>query len=347
MRPTLSVILPHRNHGSLVEGAVEAYMAQSVPPLEVIITDDASDDGSFEVLERLARRHPRIRLERNARNLGVVLTLNRMLESARGDYVYSAAADDRVLPGLFEKSMSLLARHPEAGLCSSLARHLGPNGEDMGPYETPRVSDVPCYFTPEEVRRTFVRRGFWIVAYTVVFRRGAILEIGGFDPSLGPSCDGFAFQLLALKHGACFVPERLAQWRQPTVMSYARSYTSDLDRAVGLVEEAERQMRTRWRDLHPPDFLEAWKRRAALGQIEGLSREDPVPADRIAGMQRLLPSTGWLDGAYFRALRWLPGLARPLTKLYLLSQRDATEQRRLVGRKLRSLWPGSRDQHIC
>ena len=48
---------------------------------------------------------------------------------------------------------------------------------------------------------------------TAVYRRSYLMDIGGFDASLGAFCDGFASRLLSMRHGFCFIPEVLAGWR--------------------------------------------------------------------------------------------------------------------------------------
>src|SRR5207249_4932927 len=80
------------------------------------VMDDASTDDSVQVIESFAKRHPIIRLHRNERNLGVVSNINRGVDLALGDYLLTAAADDELVPGFFEKSLRLLGEYPRAGL---------------------------------------------------------------------------------------------------------------------------------------------------------------------------------------------------------------------------------------
>ena len=75
-----------------------------------------STDGSLAVLEDFAHREPIIRIVRNERNLGVCEAVTRGTRLARGEYLLYAAADDYILPGMIEKSLDLLRRHPAAGM---------------------------------------------------------------------------------------------------------------------------------------------------------------------------------------------------------------------------------------
>src|SRR5438067_55835 len=136
MNVTLSVLIPTFNHGVYLPTAVEAILAQSRPPDELIILDDCSTDGTNDVVSDLAHRNRRIQHLRNAVNLGAIRSMNRLLGLASGDYVFFAAADDRVLPGLFEDSLSLLTRCGHAGLCSSLSTVIDERGAERGIFPT-------------------------------------------------------------------------------------------------------------------------------------------------------------------------------------------------------------------
>src|SRR5882762_1877584 len=118
--PSLSVILPNYNHGKLLPVAVEAILNQSTQPTEIIIIDDGSTDNSVEVIKGLASRSSIIKLYQNERNRGVSYTLNRGIDLAASDYLFFPGADDEILPGFTEKSLTLLAQYPHAGLSCTI-----------------------------------------------------------------------------------------------------------------------------------------------------------------------------------------------------------------------------------
>src|SRR5438477_610601 len=94
--PTLSVIVPNYNHARYLDMSLPAILKQSVPPLELIVIDDASTDNSREVLRRFAARNPLVRLVENPKNLGVMPNIRAGVEMARGEYVYVGSADDEI-----------------------------------------------------------------------------------------------------------------------------------------------------------------------------------------------------------------------------------------------------------
>src|SRR5882724_13615892 len=118
--PTLSVVVPNYNHAKYLPACLSAILRQSVQPLEVLVLDDVSTDNSLEVIKRIAAKNPLVRLVQNEKNLGVMPNLNKGVQLAKGDYVFIGSADDEIIPGLFEKSMQLLARHPQAGLSCTI-----------------------------------------------------------------------------------------------------------------------------------------------------------------------------------------------------------------------------------
>ena len=133
-KATLSVVMSSYNYGSYIGAALEAILSQSFRPSEVIIVDDASTDNSIEVIDQFIRRDPVVKLVRNEKNMGVFFTGNLGISLATGDYLYGAAADDKVLPSFFEKSITLLEQHPQAGLCSTDMAYIDRQGHRTGEY---------------------------------------------------------------------------------------------------------------------------------------------------------------------------------------------------------------------
>jgi glycosyltransferase involved in cell wall biosynthesis len=209
--PELSVVVPNYNHARYLESALRAHLEQTRPPLEVIVVDDASTDDSVAIVERLARDHPRLRLIRLAKNGGVNAAINRGLREARGDYVCFSAADDLVTADFAARSMETLARYPAAAFCFfDPARRVGDAGrlEPCPMY----MSDGPCFVPPISLRQ-LLKRGWFGLPGFVVYRRDAIVAVGGFVEDLDSWADNFANCVLGFRHGAAYVPEVLTVFR--------------------------------------------------------------------------------------------------------------------------------------
>lgn len=282
---TLTVFLPNYNHARFLPETLRSLAEQSYQPLEVIIVDDASTDNSLEIIEQFARSRPHVQVIRNATNLGVVASENRVIEIARGSHFYGLSADDRIRPGLFEKSMSLLAKYPAAGFCSTLSYKIDEHGTNLGLYPTPIVSQEPAFFSADEAREVLLRHGSWFMGNTTIYRRSALLECGDHVPELGPFYDGFMSQVMALRYGACFIPEALGEFRQMAGQLSEASY--DVRTAFPLYRHAIQLMRTTYRDLFPPEYVDTFERRTLAYTMErSLARSNEL---HLAYLKTMLP----------------------------------------------------------
>lgn len=100
-RPLISFVLVCYKQEHFVREAVEGAFAQTYSPLEIILSDDHSPDGTFAVMEDMAKayRGPhRVVLNRNPKNLGMIGHINRVVELAQGEFIVPAAGDDISLP---------------------------------------------------------------------------------------------------------------------------------------------------------------------------------------------------------------------------------------------------------
>jgi glycosyltransferase involved in cell wall biosynthesis len=253
------------NHAQYLETSLGAILAQTFRPAEVIVVDDDSTDNSLAVLEALARKDPIVRVIRNAKNLGVVAAWHEGYRHVTGDYLYSAAADDCVLPGLFEKSMALLAQYPQAALCCSFPASFQEDAASGTLAWKPNPvywSEAPCYFCPEELADVLC--GDYIPGHTTIMKRSALDQAGGLRPELKWHCDWFATLVMAFRHGICFLPEPLARLRiSPASYSAA---------GVNFGAEQEEVLLELLRLLRSPEYRDVLPYFAASGAL-GLLNE--------------------------------------------------------------------------
>ena len=83
------------NAADTLERALESALSQTWKPVEIIIVDDCSTDGTVALLKRLAHDLPQVRVLFNTINGGVAIARNRILNEARGDFVVYFDDDDR------------------------------------------------------------------------------------------------------------------------------------------------------------------------------------------------------------------------------------------------------------
>lgn len=100
-RPLVTFMIIGYNHERFVREAVRGALAQTYSPLEIIISDDCSQDRTFELIEEEVADYDgphKIVLNRNEENLGTAGHLNRLMELAEGELIVVAASDDISLP---------------------------------------------------------------------------------------------------------------------------------------------------------------------------------------------------------------------------------------------------------
>jgi glycosyltransferase involved in cell wall biosynthesis len=115
-KATVSLIIACYNYGHLAAEAIESALLQTCPADEILFIDDASTDNSVEV----ARRYePRIRVEVNPENLGIVRNFKKAVDLTHGDYICFLGADNRFRSDYIEKCKAVLDSNPEVGIAYS------------------------------------------------------------------------------------------------------------------------------------------------------------------------------------------------------------------------------------
>lgn len=276
--PHLSAVIPNFNHGAVVGEAVRAVAGQTPAADEIIVVDDGSTDNSAEVLERLSREIPRLRVLRLEENRGVIFALNHGLKNARGDYINFGAADDFVQPGLFAAMLEMLTLHPQAAFacCEAVVVETESGRTEYRPPVRP--SDTGAYFPPAQVRNLLRRIDNWILPGTALVKRDLVLGVGGFDPALGAFTDGFLFRKLALRHGFCFVPRIGLTWRVSTT-GLSRLQAANFASSMDVLSSAMSRMRADpdFPSWYPEIFERRW--RFAIGRIAAGAR--PINRDLL------------------------------------------------------------------
>ncbi|WP_022683433.1 glycosyltransferase [Sphingobium bisphenolivorans] len=119
-RPYVSVVIAAYNGEQSVGRAVESALAQSVP-VEVIVVDDASTDGTRERVGRLAAQDSRVRLIESPANGGPSTARNLGIAAANGDWIAILDADDAFLPDRLQRMTLVGERHCVDIVCDNLA----------------------------------------------------------------------------------------------------------------------------------------------------------------------------------------------------------------------------------
>lgn len=175
MRPLISVMIGVYNAEPYLAEAIDSIHAQSYRPLEVIVVDDGSTDGSAEVAER----YPDVKVIRQP-NGGNGAARNTAVGAATGDFFAFLDADDRFVAGKLERQMAELEADPSLDMVFGHVREfLSPELD-----EQTRASLRPP--APEPMP--------WTAPNLMLIRRDSFFRVGLFSATLrvGVTVDWFA-----------------------------------------------------------------------------------------------------------------------------------------------------------
>ena len=110
----VTIAMPVYNVARYLRQTLDAVLAQTFPSLELLVCDDCGTDGSIDIVREYQRQHPRgrhIRIVRQPRNMGIGAARNRLMDEARGRYLYGCDADDLIEPGTIERLYHAAQEH--------------------------------------------------------------------------------------------------------------------------------------------------------------------------------------------------------------------------------------------
>ncbi|MBU3759508.1 MAG: glycosyltransferase family 2 protein [Candidatus Omnitrophica bacterium] len=191
----MSVIIPVFNRRELLPRAILSVIQQRPAPLEILIADDASTDGSCETLER---DFPGVRVLRLESNQGPAAARNHALAQAKGRWIAFLDSDDAWMPGKLRAQLDFLRAHPEYRILQTEELWIR-NGKRVNPMKKHQKHGgwiyercLPlCLISPS----------------AVMIERSLLEEVGPFDESY-PACEDYELWLrIASRHPVGLVPK--------------------------------------------------------------------------------------------------------------------------------------------
>ena len=196
MAPLVSVIIPTRNRKTVLLRCIASVMDQDMTDHEIIVLDDAGDDGTRE---SLARKFPGVGYIRSSVRRGPSALRNMGLLRARGEFVLFLDSDV-VLPDpeTISRQAGLLSRHPEMGqVGGEIPVYLGWKHAARGSRLTFWGQKKQVVSDPDNPAEPESRPCTYLATCNCMVRRKAAFDVGGFDPGLvfgGEDLD-FGFRL--------------------------------------------------------------------------------------------------------------------------------------------------------
>jgi cellulose synthase/poly-beta-1,6-N-acetylglucosamine synthase-like glycosyltransferase len=165
-----TVIVPAFNRADFLAETLESALSQTLPPLEILVVDDASTDDTV----RVAQRFP-VTLIRHDQNRGISEARNTAIAQARGEFVAFLDSDDLYLPDHLECTTDLLDTYPTAGLAFTPIVWFGERSGKREPVIEPFIPR-DCYWDLID--------GCFVPIQSTVVRRSVFGDVGVFEPGL-------------------------------------------------------------------------------------------------------------------------------------------------------------------
>lgn len=287
--PLVSIVIPSYNGARWIREAVRSALDQTLSDIEVIVCDDASTDGTIETLADIP--DSRLRLVRNASNLGLARNWNRSLRLARGAYLKPLMQDDLLDPrcvgvlvnalqsapmatlALCNRRLLLESRGPEIDAWAT--RHdnlLGRLGLPLGEVAGSDIFDVH--------RSRGLRDNLLGEPTSVMLRRDVLTIPGPFNPRMQQFVDLELWLRLAARGNVILVGDDLATFRvhRGSATWKPTSATAILRERLELLEGLRRDHASRalWSRVTWPHAM-CWALLAAIRRVL------PIPPPRSWG----------------------------------------------------------------
>jgi len=137
-KPLISILLPVHNCGHYLSECLTSLVKQNYRQIEIIAIDYKSSDNSLKILRVFAKKYKKVRIYRNIKRYGIVVTLNRLLRRAKGDYIAFMSAKDITSHSRIKRQIEFLLKNREIVAVGSQCRFINDKGKIIGKSDFPR-----------------------------------------------------------------------------------------------------------------------------------------------------------------------------------------------------------------
>lgn len=209
-KPLISIALATFNGAEFLEAQLESLLAQDYSNFEIVISDDSSTDGTWEILKDYASKDNRIRLLPREFNCGYVKNFIRAFRECKGEFISPSDQDDVWYP---QKTARLIEEINGADLIYCNNRYIDANGNSLGVL----YSDKHQMFSGKDARQLLFATS--VCGHASVFRKKILYNFDVLKNT--PYIDWTLAFIAANGNGVKYLDEVLVDWRQ-----HASSFTA-------------------------------------------------------------------------------------------------------------------------
>ena len=204
-KPLVSIVLAVRNEAAHIKSVLASLQAQESPEfdMEILVIDGASTDGSGDIARRLAAQDPHIRVLTNAME-NTPAAFNLGISAARGDYICICGAHTTYDPAYISVCLSTLIERSAAGCSGQLITK--PANNTIAARLIAWTQSHPFGSSGRSMRTA--KAGFIDTIPYPLFKRAALLDVGGYDPDLHRNQDNDISQKLRAQGHTLFLTDQ-------------------------------------------------------------------------------------------------------------------------------------------
>jgi len=197
--PLISVVMPVHNARPFLGESIRSILEQTFSDFEFVILDDASADGSVELLREWSLRDKRIHLHESKKRLGLSGSSNAVVSKARASIVARMDADDIAHPDRLRRQWNIIEGRPDVAVIGTLCNGIDAGGREVRPRDRWRL----------------VRRSAYIPFPhgSAMFRREVFDQVGGYDETVNSGEDQDLFSRMAARGRVLTLPDVLYSYR--------------------------------------------------------------------------------------------------------------------------------------
>ena len=197
--PQVSVVMPVHNALPFLDESIRSILGQTFEDFEFVILDDASTDGSTQLLREWSRRDARIQLQESRERLGLSGSSNAVVAKSQAKIVARMDADDVAHPDRLSRQLKIIESRPEIAVIGTLCNGIDASGRVVRPRDRWRL----------------VRRSSYVPFPhgSAMFRREAFDAVGGYDEKAVRAEDQDLFSRMAAKGRVVTLPDILYSYR--------------------------------------------------------------------------------------------------------------------------------------
>ena len=183
--PIITTVIPTYRRPDLLRRAIRSVLDQTYPHFQVCVYDNASNDGTSEVVSALARRDSRVHYHCHPQNIGSQENFRFGVSHVDTPFFNLLSDDDFLLPEFFAQAMSALQKHPEAAFFFGGILSVDPDGRVIGASPFGKGQEQPCS-PPELFRLLAPNTRTWT---SILFRRSMLKALGGLKRETSYAAD--------------------------------------------------------------------------------------------------------------------------------------------------------------